>query len=86
MENRVAGADMREEGIAKSLSFGGSLHQSSDIDDIQIGRDFAVINEMIKVNETNCCSIIRRRGDEVWKSKSQSGGKLRSTSGSGRIV
>jgi hypothetical protein len=44
MEDRIAGADMREEGISKSLSFGGSLHQSGDIDDIQESRDLAATN------------------------------------------
>jgi hypothetical protein len=50
MENCVASTDVREESISESLSFGSSLHQSSDVDDVQEGWNFAVTNEMIKVN------------------------------------
>lgn len=41
MENRIASTDMRQECVAKSLSFGSPFHQTSNVDDIQISRYFA---------------------------------------------
>lgn len=38
----VASADVRQESISQSLSFGGAFHQTSDIDDIQESRNLAV--------------------------------------------
>lgn len=43
MEKGIASADVRQKCIAKTLSFGSTFHQASDIDDIQIGRYFAAI-------------------------------------------
>ena len=41
MEDGVTGLDVTEEGVAKSLALGGSLHQTCDVGDVQKGWDFA---------------------------------------------
>lgn len=39
VENGIAGADVRKEVVSKSLTLGGSLHQASNVHDVQIGRN-----------------------------------------------
>lgn len=41
MEDRIAGADVRQERIAQALALGGALHQAGDVDDVEEGGHLA---------------------------------------------
>jgi hypothetical protein len=45
MEEGITGSDVGEEGIAEALTFGGALHQAGDVDNVEVGRDFAEKNK-----------------------------------------
>lgn len=51
MEDRIAGANVRQERIAEALAFGGALHQAGDVDDIEEGGHFAAAAGDFKFQE-----------------------------------
>lgn len=51
MENSVASVDVREETVPQSLALRRALNQSSDVHDVQEGRDFAVKIKLKKEKE-----------------------------------
>jgi hypothetical protein len=53
VEDAIASADVRQERIAKSLAFCRSLHQTGDVDDIQVRWDFAAMKSERKIEDAN---------------------------------
>jgi hypothetical protein len=49
MEEGITGSDVGEEGIAEALTFGSALHQAGDVDNVEVGRDFAEKNQNILI-------------------------------------
>ena len=53
MEDGVTGPDVTEEGVAETLTLGGSLHQAGDVGHVQKGRNLAAnknIGKSIKMS------------------------------------
>lgn len=49
MEDSITGTNVREESIAKTLTFGSTLHQTGNIDDIEECRHFAANKNNIPI-------------------------------------
>lgn len=53
MKDGITSGDVRKESISQSLAFSSTLHQTGDIDNIQIRWHFAVIKEKRKFQDSS---------------------------------